>query len=254
MPDPSKLKRGNRFFGATYEMIEGRSVAMHRLQCATCEFIDGITSGSRQELPMQMITKKFQQKGWEVGQVARKDKCPACVEADTAARRAKNNRHGNVVPIKPEEPAMSVQPPISITSPHLQRVSAEPPRTMDVDERRLIFAKLQETYIDKDAGYAVPWTDQAVAKDLGVPLAWVADVRSNFFGPVRDNGEIRELLDKIVIIRDEIGRKCDEAEKLRKEGTELIVRANTLNGSIIELRRTAEHLVTAAGRIEKALK
>lgn len=128
------------------------------------------------------------------------------------------------------------------------------PRAMDPDDRRLIFTKLNDVWAGKDVGYVVPWTDQAVAKDLGVPFGWVAEVRSQFFGEAKDNNEIREMLSEAHAVLEKIEARAKEADQLRKDGADLIIRANTLNGSLVELRRTAEHLAHIAARIEKAIK
>ena len=73
-----------------------------------------------------------------------------------------------------------------------QRAAAETPREMSRDERRIINDKLDEVY-GKDA-YKAPWTDAAVAKDLGVPRDWVAQVRDQFFGVEGSNPQFDEFL------------------------------------------------------------
>jgi hypothetical protein len=79
---------------------------------------------------------------------------------------------------------------------HLQpsAVAVEPPREMSRDDRRVIFAKLDEVYIDENKGYDNGWSDHRVAVDLGVPRAWVASVREEMFGPDKSNAEARELV------------------------------------------------------------
>lgn len=67
------------------------------------------------------------------------------------------------------------------TRPEL--VKAEPPLEIGADDRRLIFGKLNEVYIDQDRGYSNGWSDERVATDMGVARAWVAKVRDEFFGP-----------------------------------------------------------------------
>lgn len=69
---------------------------------------------------------------------------------------------------------------------------AEKPREMTREDRRIINDKLDAVYA-KDA-YKAPWTDAAVAKDLGVPRDWVAQVREQFFGPAASNPLFDEML------------------------------------------------------------
>lgn len=64
------------------------------------------------------------------------------------------------------------------------------------EEGRIIYAKLEEVYRDEKYGYQDGWSDQRVATDLGVPLAWVVKVRVQFFGPEAGNQEVRQVLEQ----------------------------------------------------------
>jgi hypothetical protein len=64
-------------------------------------------------------------------------------------------------------------------------VMADKPRELGREDRRIINDKLDEVY-GREA-YKAPWTDAAVAKDLGVPRDWVVQVREQFFGPAGSN-------------------------------------------------------------------
>jgi hypothetical protein len=79
---------------------------------------------------------------------------------------------------------------------HLQpsAVTVEPPREMSRDDRRVVFSKLDEVYIDESKGYGNGWSDHRVAIDLGVPRAWIATIREEMFGPDKSNAEARELV------------------------------------------------------------
>ena len=88
-------------------------------------------------LPPNIITKKFEQKGWEIGANAQWDLCQSC------ANKEKKMLVLNVVtPIKP------------VSTP-----SETPPREMSRDDRRVIFAKLDEVYLDEKRGYDSGWSD-----------------------------------------------------------------------------------------------
>ena len=63
-------------------------------------------------------------------------------------------------------------------------MKADAPRTMSRDDRRIIFGKLETCWSDEKKTYDQGWTDERVAKDLGVPRAWVSTVRDENFGPV----------------------------------------------------------------------
>lgn len=131
----------------------------------------------------------------------------------------------------------------------------EEPKKMDREERRVIFAAIEERWAPGgDSGYITPWTDQAVASHLGVPLAWVAEVRSQFFGEVRDNQEIRDLLERAAKLLVEVDGKVKEAIQLQKDTSSMIVRVNAMNTTLAELRKSAEGLAAIASRIEGRVK
>jgi hypothetical protein len=61
--------------------------------------------------------------------------------------------------------------------------SEQPPRQIEREDRRIIFANLEEVYLNERDGYSLPWNDTAIAKDLNVPRARVEIVRNENFGP-----------------------------------------------------------------------
>lgn len=75
-----------------------------------------------------------------------------------------------------------------------QTTAADAPRVMSREDRRIVFDKISGVY-DTDR-YIAPWTDAAVAKDLGVPRDWVATVRADFFGDAGSNPLFDEYLAK----------------------------------------------------------
>lgn len=73
-------------------------------------------------------------------------------------------------------------------------VKAEPPRQMTKEDRRLIFAKIDEVYLDESKGYSSGWSDKKVSSDLGVPSAWVRTIREENFGTEGANEELISLI------------------------------------------------------------
>lgn len=93
---------------------------------------------------------------------------------------------------------------------------AEAPRQPNFDEKRIIFTKLEEIYIDERTGYSGNWTDQKVADDLGIPRKWVEDMREANFGPVGNNEEARKAMDELGKLRVELsGLVADFATKAK---------------------------------------
>ncbi len=68
-------------------------------------------------------------------------------------------------------------------SEYMDKLRAEPPQEMSREDRRCVFEKLNEVYLDEDHGYGDGWSDERVAKDLGVPRAWVSKIRDENCGP-----------------------------------------------------------------------
>ena len=224
----------------------GQRVGAHRLKCRNeaCGFESEILDRRMPPLAGPIIERKFKELGWEVGKNEKHDVCPKCVEAERIDRRKRRSGNGNNV--------------ISITQaqgePMAQTTAtAEEPRSMTREDRRVVFAKLNDVYIDQKAGYAAPWTDAAVAKDLGVPAKWVSDIREENFGPTRDNSEIRELLDRATKIGQQAATTLADAEKLRGQAAALAVQCNAMNGTLKDLLRAVEVLNVAASRIERAI-
>lgn len=133
-------------------------------------------------------------------------------------------------------------------------VSETPPTEPTRADKRLIFAKLEEVYVDESAGYKTPWTDAAVAKDLGVPMAWVASVREENFGPANDNGEIRDMLARVKAASSEAMKVLAEAKSIRAEGKSILDRVNASISAAVDIGKKLDGLTAIAERIERSLK
>lgn len=123
--------------------------------------------------------------------------------------------------------------------PVVAQIVAEPPRDLNKEDRRLIFAKIDEVYLDKS--YSKDWTDKKVAIDLGVPVAWVARIREENFGPegigdeqIKMMAEAREVAKKLTLEYQILDGHIKEGEKVR---TELMTRANAIIGKLSEIEK-----------------
>lgn len=98
-------------------------------------------------------------------------------------------------------PVLNVVTPIKpVSTP-----SETPPREMSRDDRRVIFAKLDEVYLDEKRGYDSGWSDHKVASDLGVPRKWVEIIRAENFGAIGTNEDMADFLSKAEILAAEAG-------------------------------------------------
>ena len=101
------------------------------------------------------------------------------------------------------------------------RPVADAPREMTRDDRRIIFAKLNDVYIDEKQGYSGTWTDKSVAAYLGVPWAWVAKIRDENFGAERSNEEARELLKQARTFAADAAKYAGDAQSIVTQHTKL---------------------------------
>jgi len=225
-------------------MIDHKPIGVRRLICATegCGFQGEIIDRTNDGLPSAVVRCKFEQKGWDVGNNEKHDFCPRCVDARRAERRAR--RFKPVIVPKGETAPM----------PSPTQSNAEAPPEMTRADKRLIFAKLEEVYVDETSGYKTPWTDAAVAKDMAVPLAWVIAIREENFGPAADNSEIRDMLLRVKAAATEANTVLAQAKSIRTDGAALVDRVNKLSHECVEIGKKLDGLLILADRIERATK
>lgn len=169
-------------------MNDGRPKPGFVIRCQSCGIEDRVVSTG---VPDHVIGRKFVQRGWLIGSSEKSDTCPAC-----AAKKQKQ---------KPETVKTEAV------------MQAERPREMQRDDRRLIFGKIDEVYIDAQRGYEPGWSDQRVATDLGVPLKWVSDIREENFGPEGMSGEARTAIAEVKQIAERVAAFEASLAKLKSD-------------------------------------
>jgi len=186
-----------------------------RMQCAKCEAVAYWPQNGHRAKPPEAVTQHFRNHGWSIGNGPRMDVCPECQKR------------------RPELKVVKME-----TS---EAPKAEPPREMGREDRRIITDKLDEVYDEKAVRYRSPWTDAAVARDLGVPRAWVGEVREQFFGPEGSNPEFDDFLEKAAPI---IAEMKNMANSLRVQSE----RYKELEPRIAEIERIGKRLEREVGR------
>lgn len=160
-------------------------------------------------LPPEMVTKKFNQRGWKVGTTPRKDVCPECRKRDSMRiAKVDKNLRAEIIDLHPkkEEPV-------------------EPKKTISREDRRIILAKLNEVYQDEKTGYRPGWNDDKVAVDLGVFTKWVADLRAENFGDLPVSAIDQGFLDEARQVLEQIQQVGREAIALRDEARTMMAKA-----------------------------
>ncbi|GJE54560.1 hypothetical protein [Methylobacterium thuringiense] len=227
-----------RHFAEVTVRDEGQVAQRYRLTCGSCgcgEALGRMNFGSG--IAQEQVPKKFEDKGWRVGKRhdGRDDLCPACLNREQEARRNKihavttkeadvnkaSTASGRIGEAKTERGSW---PDALKSSTH----TADAPREMTREHRRLIFLKLEEVYLDERLGYSAGWTDERVAADLGIPRAWVSTIRDENFGP-NFSEELKLAIEaaKALTLDKEDFRK--EIEALSAKGSEILKRVDQVD-------------------------
>jgi len=181
-------------------------------------------------LPPVAIARFFSQRGWRVGATPRKDRCPDCLnpKRNTKEETELSTKLTVIDQIRPPKPG----------------ASEEPPRQMSREDRRLIFAKLEEVYVDERVGYAAGWNDEKVAKDMAVPRAWVEVIRDENFGPQKaeQSAEVIDLRERIEKAEREGAALADDAGAIRKAAEGAALAAAKIEGRARDLLKGVETL------------
>lgn len=197
-----------------------------RCKCGATEEVGRRGSSKGGILPPEAIARFFASRGWKVGQTARKDRCPECFHKTKPAKKPAEQEGADQMATKVQE----VRPP-------RPGASEEPPREMKKDDRRIIFGKLDEVYIDERSGYCKDWNDERVSKELGCPRAWVAQVRDENFGPQKSDQS------------EEVSHLKFKIESLEKDAHALDKEAERISGEVAEARKTCDEASINAKRI-----
>ena len=223
-----------RSFAKKLVNVEGRSngMSVYYIKCVECSHEEIIRAGKRSgSLHVTFVHKKFTSLGWGIGRNFNHDTCPECVSKNKFKY------------IQSKESIMSNVTPLS--------VKAEPPQPMTKEDRRIIFAKIDENYVDEMSGYSGDWNDEKVAKDLNVPRAWVSQIREDNFGP-----EIGEVVAQDVTL---IQNEMEKARKLLADIDAAVAGMSAQYQSILQSLRLArasfsDSIKDATVRLEKLSK
>jgi len=200
-------RMGHAFARTTLRAEDGRDRSGYVIECSRCKARDEIiASGHTGSLPQTVLTKKFKQKGWQVG---KKCVCPTCLN-----------------PPKIEAKVISMpQAPVAI----------EPPRQMTAADKRRVFRAIDENWDESKGRYIGSASDQHLADTLNVPRAWIKDVREENFGKTQRN----EDLDKLV---GEAKNMRAEAARLQASALDLAFKFETMEKKIMEMQEAISRI------------
>lgn len=251
---PSKF---NDYEHLTDWMIDGvRTPYALRIWCSRCGRNEVVPlRGGVHTVQQSLADKIFQRKGWLIGRRRKQDICPECIQRERDERNARRTAinaktdptiadiwptKDNIITLKPVEPKpMNIAAPPS--NPVVATIVPQPPREMSRSDKRIIFNKLEEVYIDENTGYSSGWSDQRVAVDLGVPIEWVRSLRDENFGPEGHSPEAKALF-------DEARKLLDSA---RGEREQIIQKINELTAAAAKLALDVDRLERKLIQVEK---
>ncbi|AXQ68388.1 hypothetical protein HOT99_gp229 [Caulobacter phage CcrBL10] len=109
-------------------------------------------------------------------------------KAAAKTRLAKKNNPTTIeAHIETPIPEIAMPATATKTSPPVQ--TAEPPRAATPAENRRILEALDIHYDTNRQCYGGDMTDEKVSKELGLPRAWVAELRERVYGPERNEAQ-----------------------------------------------------------------
>ena len=201
----------------------GKYYTGFRITCAECGAHRDLLNTQSSRLPHEAAAQKFRNNGWIVGNTPRKDCCPDC------QRKGKD------------------------LSKTIETPKAEPPRELGKEERRIIFAFIDDHYLGESDGYETGWNDEKVATGLGVPRAWVTMVREEFFGPETGSAEkIKAALDRLTIIEGDVKAEREKIAAIKKAAHDALAAISTsekeIDRAITAIKLTRDEITQGRAR------
>ncbi len=161
----------------------GRFVA--RVECAQCGARDEWVVANKAP-PADILAKHFTNKGWSI---RKRPICPDCI-----SQAKKETAMSNVAPIKPD--------PLPSDAVKAARREAT---------EKLLF------HFDTAKGcFEEGWSDARIAKETGMPEAWVTKRREEDFGPLKEPGEFAEVRAEAKALASEIGKLQAKLDAMAK--------------------------------------
>lgn len=185
----------------------GKRMRGHTATCSDCGASETIPDTKFKGLPPDAVAGMFAKKGWEISR--RGDhQCPSCSK-------------------KPRK--ITKEAPV-----------ADAPREMTPADKRAIFREIDGHYDERLLRYIGGETDQTIAKRLGFPRAWVADVREAEFGPAGVN----EDMDKL---KAAIGQGIAQARDAANAALKAAAVAEEAEKTLVDYRKRLDDIERAVG-------
>ena len=214
-------------------IVPGERRRAASVECHKCGATDHVgTQTGGKNLPPDAIARKFRERGWHIGHTPAKDRCPVC---NGSARSNPTTEEIRDVGLHNETAVVELRAP-------KPGASEAAPREMSREDRRIIFVKLEEVYVDEATGYTAGWNDHRVAEDLNCPRAWVEVIRDENFGPQRadQSAEVVELRARLDVIERDGAALAEIAATILRTAEDARMQGAQLQGRSRDLLKQAE--------------
>lgn len=214
-----------------------KNALVHCHKCGQDTFLPVQASGGGM-MPDEVIHKRFMEAGWALSKNGGQDVCPECVKNVRASLPHREPAN---------EPKVKTPEHIRIATGHV----VDAPKEMGRDERRIIYAKLEDTYADEKTGYTKGWSDHRVAQDLGVPRVWIEKVRSEMFGSIATDPDTQAFLGEVEEKLAELKNVFEECAKIKRLIDKFTMEHGPTIARFVKLADCVESLEKKANEIRK---
>lgn len=223
---------------------DGKRVRAVIVRCGKCGTgepmpINTMANGGSQtdEVEWKYIARRMERKNWEIGRRRQDHRCPRClnvIKLASADAPPPTPAKGNLKLVR--DVLMST----AKTPPQPAPATATEPRAMTRDDRRIIFEKLNEVYLDEKRGYSDGWSDEKVATHLGVPRAWVSTIRDENFGEEITSEATRTAIKEARVLLVAISKYRSVIADAVKELQPLYERADKIERTLAEIAKVTK--------------
>lgn len=197
--------------------VEGRPVGDTKTMrahavavCGTCGGEHALTMPHNANNP-EAIGERFRREGFEFNAFKRSSvRCPACIE------KARTVRSANARPASNQVTAMSQRPTLVANPP-----GGASPAPVTPEQRAKVRTLLMGTFDEQRGHYLDAYTDQRVAKECGVPVQVVREMREMWLGPIKSVPELDGLASEIAALVERATQHAAEGNVIAGEAIKL---------------------------------
>jgi hypothetical protein len=155
------------------------------IPCATCLKLVEDAYHSANRMPPAKVAKSLNARGWYIGNSGRKHICPEHRKGQ--GEMVENRQHLKAVPTTVGGGSMVAMVVADLRATDKAKQA-----------KRLAYDWLGEAFDVEEGQYRdASITDASIAKDVGLSEKVVADLREEFFGPMKAPSEVRALMNEV---------------------------------------------------------